>query len=178
MAWDVWIHACSHSLLGCGYGHESFHGCMAMVFLLNNTWWWMLLEAGFFPQWGFPRVYLVSHFMGMLSILLHVDFNFVFILDLLWVMWKRLYSLLPSFPTIGIRAWFWLGHGFKSPRCLRDPHKHLVCASRGRLLGDAMHSPTHRWLIMWCSMFTNSHGFWCNDKWASQSVSELWFYYL
>ena len=38
MAWDVWIHACSHSLLGGGYGHEGFHGCIAMVFLLNNTW--------------------------------------------------------------------------------------------------------------------------------------------
>ena len=38
MAWDVWIHACSHSFLGCGYGHEGFHGCMAMVILLNNTW--------------------------------------------------------------------------------------------------------------------------------------------
>ena len=38
MAWDVWIHACSHSLLGGGYGYEGFHGCIAMVFLLNNTW--------------------------------------------------------------------------------------------------------------------------------------------
>ena len=44
-------------------------------FLLNNTWWWMLLEARFFPQWGFPRVYLVSHFVGMLSILLHIYFR-------------------------------------------------------------------------------------------------------
>ena len=33
-------------------------------FLLNNTWWWMLLEDRFFPQWGFPRVYLVSQFCG------------------------------------------------------------------------------------------------------------------
>ena len=32
MAWDVWIHACSHRLLGCGYGFEGFHGCIAMVF--------------------------------------------------------------------------------------------------------------------------------------------------
>ena len=38
MAWDVWIHAWSHSLLGGGYGHEGFHDCIAMVFLLNNTW--------------------------------------------------------------------------------------------------------------------------------------------
>ena len=38
MAWDVWIHACSHSLLDGGYDHEVFHGCIAMVFLLNNTW--------------------------------------------------------------------------------------------------------------------------------------------
>ena len=33
-------------------------------------------------------------------------------------------------------------------------------------------SPAHRWLIMRCSMFTNSHGFWCNGKWALQVVSE------
>ena len=50
MAWDVWIHACLHGLLGSGYGFEGFHGCTTMVFLLNNTWSWMLLEAGFFPQ--------------------------------------------------------------------------------------------------------------------------------
>ena len=65
MAWDVWIHTCSHSLLNGIYGFEIFHSCIAMVFFLNNTWWWMLLEVGFFfPQWGFPRVYLVSHFCG------------------------------------------------------------------------------------------------------------------
>ena len=38
MAWDVWIHACSHEFLGGGYGYEGYHGCIAMVFLLNNTW--------------------------------------------------------------------------------------------------------------------------------------------
>ena len=38
MAWDVWIHACSHGLLGCSYVFEGFHGCIVMVFLLNNTW--------------------------------------------------------------------------------------------------------------------------------------------
>ena len=38
MTWDVWIHACSHGLLGCGYDFEGFHGCIAIVFLLNNTW--------------------------------------------------------------------------------------------------------------------------------------------
>ena len=37
MAWDVRIHACSHGLLGCGYGFEYFHGCIEMMFLLNNT---------------------------------------------------------------------------------------------------------------------------------------------
>ena len=40
----------------------------------------MLLEAGFFPHEGFPRIYLVSSLMGMLSILLHVDFEFLFAL--------------------------------------------------------------------------------------------------
>jgi hypothetical protein len=34
----------------------------------------MLLEAGFFPHEGFPRVYFVSSLIGMFSILLHVDF--------------------------------------------------------------------------------------------------------
>ena len=38
MAWDVWIHACSHGLLGSGYDFEGFHGFIAVVFLLNNTW--------------------------------------------------------------------------------------------------------------------------------------------
>ena len=38
MAWDVWIHACLHGFLGGGYGFEGFHGCITMVFLLNNTW--------------------------------------------------------------------------------------------------------------------------------------------
>ena len=36
--WDVWIHAFSHKFIGCGYGFEGFHDCIAMVFLLNNTW--------------------------------------------------------------------------------------------------------------------------------------------
>lgn len=35
----------------------------------------MLLEVGFFPLKGFPRIYFVSYLMGMLSIILHVDFE-------------------------------------------------------------------------------------------------------
>ena len=38
MAWDVRIHACSHSFLDGGHGFEGFHGCIAIVLLLNNTW--------------------------------------------------------------------------------------------------------------------------------------------
>ena len=38
MAWDVWIHAYSHGFLGGGYGFEGLHGCITMVFFLNNTW--------------------------------------------------------------------------------------------------------------------------------------------
>ena len=38
MTRDVLIHDCLHRLLGGGYGFEDFHGCVAMVFLLNNTW--------------------------------------------------------------------------------------------------------------------------------------------
>ena len=35
MAWDVWIHACSHGLLGSGYGFEGFHGCIEIVFFVE-----------------------------------------------------------------------------------------------------------------------------------------------
>ena len=38
MVWDVWLNVCSHRFLGGGYGFEGFHGCIAMVFLLTNTW--------------------------------------------------------------------------------------------------------------------------------------------
>ena len=38
MAWDVWIHAYSHGLFSCVYGIQGFHGCIAIVFLLNNIW--------------------------------------------------------------------------------------------------------------------------------------------
>jgi hypothetical protein len=40
----------------------------------------MLLEAEFFPLEGFPRVYIVSSLMGMLSILLHMDSDCLFAL--------------------------------------------------------------------------------------------------
>ena len=72
MAWDVWIHTCSHRFLGCGYDFEGFHGCIAMVFLLNNTWWWILLEVGFFPQWGFSKVYLMSQFLWVCSLFFYM----------------------------------------------------------------------------------------------------------
>ena len=58
----------------------------------------MVMDA--FGGWAFPsmRVFrdisCVTIFVGMLSILLHVDINCIFILDLSWVMWKWLYSLL------------------------------------------------------------------------------------
>ena len=35
MAWDVWIHACSHGLISGGYGFEGFHGCIVMVFFVE-----------------------------------------------------------------------------------------------------------------------------------------------
>ena len=89
MAWDVWIHTCSHGFLGCGYSFEGFHGCIAMVFLLNNKWWWMLLEARFFSQWGFPTIYLVSQFFcGYVVYSLACGFQLHICWDLLWVMWK------------------------------------------------------------------------------------------
>ena len=43
---------------------------------------------------GFLGYILCHIFVGMLPILLHLDFNCIFISDLLWVMWKWLYSLL------------------------------------------------------------------------------------
>ena len=50
MDWDVWIHACSHGFLGGGHGFESLHGCIVMVFLLNN----MVVDA--FGGWVFPSM--------------------------------------------------------------------------------------------------------------------------
>lgn len=73
MAWDVWIHAWSRGVLGYGWVSKAFHSCIVMDTLLNNTWWIMLLEVGFFPHEGFPRVYLVSHFHGYIVYSLHVD---------------------------------------------------------------------------------------------------------
>ena len=35
MAWVVWIHVCSHGLFGSGYGFDDFHGCIAMVFIVE-----------------------------------------------------------------------------------------------------------------------------------------------
>ena len=66
-------------------------------FLLNNTWWWMLLEVGFLSSMRVSQgISCITFFVGMLSILLHVNFDCIFILDLLWVMWKWLYYLFPS----------------------------------------------------------------------------------
>jgi hypothetical protein len=36
--------------------------------------WWL----GFFPLEGFPRVYIMSYLIDMLSILLHMDFECLF----------------------------------------------------------------------------------------------------
>ena len=80
MAWDVWIHAWSHSLLGGGYGHEGFHDCIAMVFcwiIHGDGCFWRL---GFSLNEGFPRVYLVSQFCGYIVYSLACGFNFIFIL--------------------------------------------------------------------------------------------------
>ena len=48
----------------------------------------------FFLNEGFLGSMLCHIFVCMLSILLDVDFNCIFISDLLWVMWKWLYSFL------------------------------------------------------------------------------------
>ena len=55
MAWDVWIHVCSHGFLGCGYGFEGFHGCIVIVFLLKCFW-----RLNFSLNEGFPG-YILSH---------------------------------------------------------------------------------------------------------------------
>ena len=44
--------------------------------------WVFTLNEGFL---GYVLRYI---FVGMLPIILHVDFNCLFVLDLLWVMWK------------------------------------------------------------------------------------------
>ena len=51
MTWDVWIHACSHELLGSGYGFEGFHGCIAMVFFVER---YMVMDT--FGGWIFPSM--------------------------------------------------------------------------------------------------------------------------
>ena len=56
-------------------------------FCYGDGGFWRL---GFSLNEDFPRYILCHIFVGMLSILLHVDFNCMFISDLLWVMWKWL----------------------------------------------------------------------------------------
>ena len=108
MAWNVWIHACSHGFLVSTYGFEGFHACIAMLFLLNNTWWWMLLEAGFFLQWGFSSVYLVSQFLWVCCLFSCMwIFDSIFISNLLWVMWKGLYSFLQVSLQVVSKLWFY-----------------------------------------------------------------------
>ena len=75
MTWDLWIHACSHGLLGCGYGFEGFHGCIAMVMDVFGCWIFSSMRV-------FQGIFC-HIFVGMLSILLDVDFNCIYILDLL-----------------------------------------------------------------------------------------------
>ena len=104
MAWDVWIHPCSHGLLGCGYGFEGFHGWITMVFLLNNTWWWMILEVELFPQWGFPRVYLVSHFCGYVVYSLACGFQLHIYFRPIMGYVEMVIFFVASFLTSGIRA--------------------------------------------------------------------------
>ena len=100
MEWDVWIHACSHIFLGCGYRFEGFHDYMQWYFYWMVNGYGCFWRLGFSLNEGFPGYILCHFFVGMLSILLHVDFNSIFILDLWWVMWKWLYSLLSSFLTL------------------------------------------------------------------------------
>lgn len=65
IAWDVWIHALSCRFLGSDSDFEGFHGCIAMLFLLNNTWWWILLDARFFSlKEVFPGYILYHNFCG------------------------------------------------------------------------------------------------------------------
>ena len=61
MAWDVWIHDCSHGLLDGGYGYEGFHGCIAMVFLLNNTWVMDVFGGWVFPSMRVSPGYILYH---------------------------------------------------------------------------------------------------------------------
>ena len=38
ITWDVQIDTFSHGLFGCGYSFEGFLYCIAIIFLLKNTW--------------------------------------------------------------------------------------------------------------------------------------------
>ena len=72
----------------------------ASMVLLQWYFCWIIHGDGFFWRLGFslnegfPRYILCHNFVGMLSILLHVDFNCIFISDLSLVMWKMLYYFL------------------------------------------------------------------------------------
>ena len=92
MAWDVWIHACSHSLLSGGYDHEVFHGCIAMVFLLNNTWVEEVIRLSRLADWVFLKSAFVKHGMGCVDSCLDtwkciggLDVSEVFIVTLGWL---------------------------------------------------------------------------------------------
>jgi hypothetical protein len=71
----------------------------------------MLLEAGIFPLEGFPRVYLVSSLMGMLSIILHVDYKCLFaLLSLLGYVEIVIKWLQVSLQGVGLLIKVWDGH--------------------------------------------------------------------
>lgn len=70
----------------------------------------MLLEARFFLSMKVSQgISCVTIFMDMLSILLHVDFNYMFISNLLWVMWKGSNSLLKVslHECLCLDLWIW-----------------------------------------------------------------------
>ena len=56
---------------------------------------------------GFPGYILCYSFVGIFSILLHVDFNYIFISNILWVMWKQLYYFLQVSLQVVSEVWFY-----------------------------------------------------------------------
>ena len=65
--------------------------------------------------------YILCHiFVGILSILLHVDFKCIFILDLLWVMWKWVNSLFQVSLQVVSKLWFYYFNPRLNPwECMR-----------------------------------------------------------
>ena len=96
----------------------------------NGFFCWIIHGDGCFWRLGFffpsmrvsKGISCATFFVGMLSILLHVDFNCIYISDLLWVMQKWLYSLL----QVSLHKWK------KAMKCFKEIMNSSSCSNGSR----------------------------------------------